>query len=232
MTVRIDNDFWANYGEHEILLKKCFTHLYFKKYPVAEGSESAYNFVVMEFFRKGIFERFDADRKGVRTQTSIKGKTTNKKFEQYIYKWVESVMYGLYHNARKHTERYLRFPSDTVGSLNEASFAAYKAARGTTPWVSDDEVHKEYKRRKFPNIGDSEEYHAETALSALEQAQETEINSYLDSVLKDARERKIIASKRVGFNNSDIARDLEISSSQVGNILKSIRSRCGSFLTE
>jgi DNA-directed RNA polymerase specialized sigma24 family protein len=232
MNVRIDNDFWANYEEHEVLLRKCFTHLYFKKYPVAEGKESAYNFVVMELFRKGIFNRFDAKREGIKVQTTIVGKTTTKKFEQFLYKWTESIMYGLYHNARKYSERYLKFPSDKIEGLNEISYSSFKEAHGVSNWLEESEERVEFVNRKFRNIDDSEDYHAETPLDASESCEESELYGYLESVLKNDRERMLIECKKDGLNNSDAGRVLNVSPSQIKNILNSIRSRCSAVLSD
>ena len=123
MTVRIDNDFWSKYEKNEVLLRKCFTYLYNKKYPVSEGEESAYNYLIMEFFRKDIFARFDAERQGKITQTKVLNKSEDKKFQQFVYKWVESVMYGIYHKNRNHCRFLIKVlvNDDTPNPLDPGS---------------------------------------------------------------------------------------------------------------
>jgi len=231
MSVHIDKDFWKNYEENEELIRRCFSHLYYRKYPVSEGSESAYNFLVAEFFRKGIFEKFDEEKEGKYQQTTIKDKTARKKFEQFIYKWSESIMHALYHSHRKNSERYLKFPNMSMDSFNSNSYKTFKENNGITPWSSgDDKEDKVSNRPKIPNISDAEEYHAESPLDALEGYLEKEMYSCLDSILKDDRERLIIKSKKEGLSNSVTAEIVGISTCQVYNILKDIRKRFSKVL--
>jgi hypothetical protein len=233
MSVRIDNDFWKNFSNHKELLTKCFTHLYHKKYPVNEGPDSAFNFLVYEFFRKGIFERFDAEREGKLTQTKMKNKTSQKKFEQYIYKWAESVMYGLYHNERKHRERYLRFSSDKIEILTEQSYNEFKENTGISSWdvTTGGEKQKVVTKRKSnPSISDARDYRGETPASADEAYRTKQVDSFIQSVLKSDRERTIVSGKKDGLPNTTIAEMVGVTSSQVANIIDSIRSRCSSVL--
>jgi len=231
MTVRIANDFWDNYEEHEELLRKCFMHIYLKKFPVHEGSESAFNFLIAEFFRKKIFERFDASRKGKFFQTQEEDKSIQKKFEQYVYKWTESIMFGMYSNARNYSSRNLRFSIDKVETLTETSYANFR-----DEFFSDetmDEIERSMTKervRKFPTIADAEDFHGETPMSAHDEYYEKQLYSHLESVLKDDRERAIIAGKKEGLNNSTVGEMVGITPSQVTGILKGIRSRCTKIL--
>lgn len=230
MSVQIDTDFWKNYENHSGLLRKCFTHLYFKKYPVTEGSESAYNFLIAEFFRKGIFDRFDAEREGKYTQSADAAKTDDKKFEQYIYKWAESVMYGLYHNSRKNSERFLHFTNDSIEELNELSYDTFKKNKGVSSWETEADSKNVSKRSKLPCIVDEGDYHAERGDDAFEATQETELLSYLKSVLQNDREGLIVQYKMEGLNNVEVGECVGLSSSQVANILKGIKARCAGVL--
>lgn len=229
MSVQIDTDFWKNYATHEPLIKKCFFHLYRKKYPVFEGPTSAYNYLVMEFFRKSIFERFDAEREGKYTQTKDLSKTSQKKFEQYIYKWSESVLFSLYYTELKYRGRYHKFPSEMIEGLTESSYAEFKLSAGISSWVVEGETVE--TKRAYPNISEADEFRAEGAGDALDNYCVEELYSHLDAVLKDDRERKIIKARKEGLSNSIIAESLGISSSHVSMILKAIYARFSKYAT-
>lgn len=236
MSVRIDEDFWENYKEHEELLRRCFTSLYCRKYSVPEGPESAFNFLVAEFWRKGIFERFEADRKGTKRQAVDKYKTTKKKFEQYIYTWTESTLGGLYHAERKYKRRNLRLSNDKLDTFNDKAYGYFKENNGISSWSSAQgkELIEEERliasKKNYPCIVDTEDYRAENPMDALEEYEEKKLDNFLDSILKNDRERIIVQGKRDGLTNTTIGEMVDISSAQVANILKSIRSRCGSML--
>jgi RNA polymerase sigma factor (sigma-70 family) len=236
MSVRIDKDFWKNYAEYEELIRKCFNFLYFTRYPVSEGAESAYNFLVAEFFRKNIFERFDAEKEGTRLACTMKNKSVDKKFKQYIFKWAESVMYGLYNNARNQSKRSLRFSTDSIEVLTETSYNTFKENKGISPWeLYTEEGDYEEKTvssviKRAPDITDAADYRSEAPLSAYDQCRENELNDYLNSVLKNKRERIIVDAKRDGLSNTAVAEMVGVTSSQVANILKSIRGRCSKVL--
>lgn len=225
MSVRIDNDFWKNYAEYEELIRSCFNHIYYNKYPVNEGAESTYNYLIAEFFRKGIFDKFDAEKVGKYVQTTDSSKTDRKKFEQFIYKWSESVIGGLYLKVSNESKRYLRFSTDKLEDLTDVSYADFKNNSGMGPWAAGDEVVVT-KRLDTPSISDAEDFRGEDIPSAYEQCRINELESFLQSVLKDDRERAIIEGRREGLSDVAIGKLVGVTSSQVANVVRSIRSRC------
>ena len=239
MSVRIDNDFWTNYAEHETLLRRCFMSLYHKKYPCKEGAESAYNFLIAEFFRKNLFERFEAEREGKYNQTTIENKSSQKKFEQYVYVWSESIIGGLYHSERKHSERNLRFATDKLDGMTEHTYESFKENAGISSWktISEEDPKKQAKleeqskrRKNVPCIADADDYRAQGYDSAFDTLREKELMNHLNSVAKNDRERTVIECKAAGLNNTDVGAVIGVSSSQVANILNGIKKRCSSAI--
>lgn len=250
MSVRISADFWENYNEYKKLIIRCVVSIYNKKYKLNNvehnsGVKTALAQVLVDFERKDIFGKFDPDKEGKRTTTVIENKTAGKKLQQYIYKNVESVLYAMYHKERKYSERNVMLGSDSkysVDNLNENNYGDYKVSKGISHWdsSSDEVVGKKNKDRdesgtsliikNAPTIDDAYMYRSEHIPSPEENLQAVEVEDFILSILKDEREAKIIEAKKMGLNNTDIGKMVNLSSPQIANILKSIRGRCQAIL--
>ena len=227
MSVQIDNNFWSTLKEHESLVKRCFNHIYYNKFPVQEGYESAYNYVLTKLYSDDIFSRFDASTVGKYRQTSDVAKTASKKFEQFVYKWITSFMSGLYRRERTEATRYVKFATEQVEQITESWYRSLRKDAGVSDWATEDD--RKVAQRNYPSISYVREYNASESLSADDACYTKEFITSIKDALDSDRDRFIVESKVAERTNTWIGAKLGISSAQVGNILKSIRGRMVEF---
>lgn len=231
-SVFIDEDFWKTYDANKGLLTACFTKIFFSKYPVHEGYESAFNFLIMEFYRQDLFSRFDENKVGKYTQTTIVDKTARKKFEQFVYKWTESILYAIYNKERNSSKRNMRFGD--LDTLSDDMYTNFKKERGITSWSEDHhletDIHQEYRVKKLPCILDIDDFYSDPSTDPLDKLCEEEIVAKIMSSLKNDRERFIVTSKLNGLTSAEICVELDLPAPTVSIILSKIKERCSGVL--
>ena len=231
----VPQEFWTNYNTYEEVIRRCFSYLYTQKFPSNEpqGLDDSYDNLIAEMHRLGIFEKWDSCR------PSDARATMDQKFEQFLFKRIESIMYKEYHDRRRRTIRFRRISSvneihrDTYGTeQKEEIFAddvpSYDVEQ--LPMKEKKEVLKAQAKRhrlyhKYPTVKDipimtSEKY--ETPLDAL--VEEDTWNLIL-SACRDDREKAIVRYKKEGLSAEDIGNAMGFTGSNVSSILTQIKSR-------
>jgi len=247
----IEDAFWANYETYESLIKRCFVHLFFKKFPNTNSemyeqrvptalcqnlsAQESFDNLLVEFKRLRVFERFD------REKCNLSAVSEDKKFEQYLYKWAESVLFKEYHDRRKRTLRFRRVSCmDDIhrDTFDVKSKVVEAYANQDDEYIDVDQLPEDQKKatikyrehadglyKRFPSLGDipsmsSEKY--ETPLDALE---EQETFQRIKDLCHTNFERRIVDLKMEGLCNKDIAENLDCSSATVGSTLNKISAR-------
>jgi len=269
MTVRVVEDFWTNVQMHDQLIRRCFIYL-INKFPNPDGEEDSYNELMVRMMSLNVFSRFDparlvnVDRSRLRKKGSterqidllieraLKRKSINvdKKFEQFVYKWIEHFLQEAYkkrknHAARfspygtfidnVHKETYLNKLRESRGSWADKDNAAVleKLALETeelqTGQDEDSDVPKKSKRgrkkRKYPDVNDVHEIMTRRSENPLDllTAEETRNRLYQDAVRPI--DRKILELKEQGLRGKDIAMAVNCTSQYVSLFLKKLAKK-------
>lgn len=99
MAVRIVADYWQNYEHYKDVIKRCFYSL-IQKFRIDDDYEAVFDTVLLELHRHKIFTRFDASKVDT-TSCSVE-----KKFEQYLYMWINQALSNIYSNRGKQKRRF------------------------------------------------------------------------------------------------------------------------------
>ena len=130
----VSGDFWQNYDTYEAVVRRCFISLYYTKFPHFSSErydnlEASYNNLLIELNRLRIFERFDIDKPNISTAS------IEKKLEQYLFTWTESILYKEYHDRKRRTLRFRR-----VDSLDDLHRDIYKSNEKAQEIFADEDV--------------------------------------------------------------------------------------------
>ncbi len=117
MTVRIVSDYWKNYEEYKDVISRCFFHIS-KKFRIDDSYEAIYNTVLVELHRQEIFIKFDPSRVDT-SKISVE-----KKFEQYLFMWINQILSNLYRSRGKQKSMFVNY-----GDMNNYHPETYKANR-------------------------------------------------------------------------------------------------------
>ena len=169
MAVRVVENFWTKYYEHKDLIERCF-HYLFCRFPNPDGEKDAYSILLTRFFELNVFEKFNRkrliakklgvhkkqlDKIDARGYTDRKlhkmGIDVDKKFEQFIFKYVEHILQEAYAQRQKHMVRFIpnqylaenppRNHTALYDSLNESVWAQSRKE------TEDLRIHIEKKAR-------------------------------------------------------------------------------------
>jgi RNA polymerase sigma factor (sigma-70 family) len=235
----VDGEFWHNYDTYEATIRRCFISLYYTKFPHFtserfDNVEASYNNLLVELNRLRIFERFDVTKPDI-SQSSI-----DKKLEQYLYKWTESILYKEYHDRKRRTLRFRRV--DSLEDLHRDVYKSNEKSREifANEDVSIDEnflpedqkkeaievkekVNKLYKR--YPTLRDIPAMSSEKYESPLDAIEERETLDIIMSVCSNDREMDAVRLKKDGLSNEEVAESLGCSASSVDSILNKLCDR-------
>ena len=224
--VRILESHWENVSTHESLLRACF-HYLLAKYPDPEGAVSAWDYVLLRLYEMSIFSRFDP--------TKHPAEIVDKKFQQFIYKWVEQILNNGYNSRmitaarNRHGFKMDRLSTESLATaspgssgvpdaldISRARSIAYKMRRGKTVTGV---------KRAMPTLRDAADYVAEQPQNPLEKVIVEELWGKLMAVAETDIEKKTLFYRTHGYKTADIAEILGQNRQTIDQTLKRLRIR-------
>lgn len=241
MSVRIVENFWNKVSENENLIRRCFIH-HFKRHPDPEGIDASYNNLLIKMEELGVFGRFDLQRlviaagvEGVLkdndiTPEALKGLGINvdKKWEQFIYKWIESIVNNEYNRNGKHSRTFVR----------GEELSDYGIPNGEkTSWINNEQDAKSYEEkfnsyddtdrrgRRFPPTFSNRYKAGEDGFDDQSEAlSASELRDKILSKLTGKNDRAIFELMEKGLLDREIGAELGFSKQYVSSVLKKVRA--------
>ena len=231
----VPQEFWANYETYEDVIKRCFSYLYSQKFPSNEpqGLENSFNHLIVEMNRLSIFEKWNPKR------PNLEETTLDKKFEQFLYKRIESILSKQYHDRRRRTLRFRRI-SD-INSIHRDTFGAEQKEEifaDDVPSLDIEQLSKRDKEdalkakakrhklyKKYPTVIDIPIMTSEKYETPMDNLVEEDTWKVILASCRDDKERAIVQYKREGLTAEDIGVSLGSSGSNVCAILSQIKKR-------
>jgi len=239
MPVRILESFWENVKNNEKLIRRCFIH-HFNRHPDPEGIESSYNNLLVKLDEHNVFGRFDLRKLMVAAGLSLAlsnsvvteealtsaGVDVNKKWEQFIYKWIENIINEEYNRNGKRLKRFLH--GDRL-----VDYGIPKEER--TSWIHDAEEAAMYEERFLKYTEDRRGRKYPPSFTNRYVAGEDEFDSPVDALevgdlrgdilsrLSGKNDVSIFTLLTQGLTEKEIAEELNFSQQYVGTIIRKIR---------
>jgi len=151
MSVRILENFWDNFRNNEALIRRCFSH-HFSRHPDCGGVDESFNNLIVCLHEMRVFEKFDlkrlliaAGKEGLVdmdnvTEEALKnvGINVDKKWEQFIYKYIEKILNMQYNRTAKLIKRTAH--GDTLADYG-------LPVESVTSWISTAEEATDYEEK-------------------------------------------------------------------------------------
>lgn len=223
MSVRIVEDFWSKIEEHDSLIHRCFNYCLHNRYPNPEGSEDAYNDLIVCMWEMKVFSRFDEKRLS-------KGASVSKSFEQFIFSWVNKILSEAYKKRGLHSKRYLHAEglterqnlSDLRMRLDETPWAQSLEEKESTRAYSEKRVDR--KRIRIPPLpSDVGEYVGSAAEDPLESLSARDLYETIRGNIRKERDRKILDLMAEGISQQEIAEGMSMNKSTLNQVVRRIR---------
>jgi hypothetical protein len=240
MSVRIVENFWDNFFNNEVLIRKCFFHHY-NRHPDPENLDGSYNNLIIKLHEYNVFGRFDLKKLMVAAGLSVAfiqsdmeaeaeldgaGVNLSKKWEQFIYKWIEKIINEEYNKNGKRSKRFLH-------GEKLVDYGVPQEER--TSWIQNSEEATMYEERfvkytddrrgrKFPPsfsnryVAGEEEFD-----SPLEALEATDTRKAILDRLKGKNDESVFNLLEQGLTEKDIAGKLGFTQQYVGPIIRKIR---------
>lgn len=230
----VKGDFWTNFETYEDVIKRCFTYLYFKKFPSEDpqGETESFDNLIVEMNRLSVFDRFDVKRPNPANHT------IDKSFEQFLFKWTEQILYREYHDRRRRTIRFRRINDVDLIHRDTYDPRLHTEIFADEPTIDVDELppgkkETEIKRRRFqhkmsakyPTVRNIPDMCSEKYENPDEILQEQDTWEQVLASCRDSQERRIVEMKREGTTTEDIGRAIGCTGSGICAILVSINKR-------
>jgi hypothetical protein len=241
MTVRIVPNFWKNVENNKDLILKCFKH-HFKKHPDPDGEQASYNNLLVKMNEYGVFNRFDLERlviaagmEGVfsgipLTESMVKsmGIDVEKKWEQFIFKWIEKIL----------NEEYNRNGKISRTFRHGNKLFDYGIPRNNrTSWIDDPREAIAYEV-KFNNYSKTDRRGRKFAPTFYERYiagdegfddpceafSATELRKKILSRLNGTNDQAVFKLMEKDMTESAIAKELNLSTSYIGKVISKIRT--------
>jgi DNA-directed RNA polymerase specialized sigma24 family protein len=259
MAVRIVSDFWTNYETHKDLIERCFHYLLSHRFPTIEGEHDAYDTMLVKLYELNVFSRFDlrrliAQKMGMDKKNTYQisesdcceevlqglGIDADKKFEQFVFKWIEHVLSECYAQRAKHAARYIpsndmaeeppRDSKDLWERLNECRFVqsqeeSEKLEQHLDKKASIDSV------KTYPTYDEIGNFVGSKMGDSLDNLVEEDLRGKIRARLQGL-ERKVFDLTLDGFQGNDIAEVVGCSPQNVNLILKRVRGKVSRYIRE
>ena len=239
MTTRIVENFWDKIKTNEPIIKRCFVH-HFKRHPDPEGRDASYNNLLIRLNELKVFERFELRKLviaakaegliGDRTLTPelLKeiGINVEKKWEQFLYKWIENIVNYEYNRNGNRSRRF----------VNGETLTDYGTPKeDVTSWIEDREEAKTYEQkyaeygeerrgRLFPPTFSNRYIAGEEGFdNQLEAFSASELRSQIIKRLTGKNDRAIFDLMEQGISEKEIGEKLDFSKQYVGSVIRKIR---------
>lgn len=240
MSVRIVENFWSNVKKNESLIKRCFVHHY-NRHPDPEGVESSYHNLLVRLNELGVFDRFELRKLVIASHAegligdqeltpellkSI-GINVEKKWEQFIYKWIEKIVNEEYNKNGTYSRKFVKGEE-----LHD-----YGIPRSDRKmWIEDRKEAEEYEAkfkayneedrrgRKFPPTF-SNRYRAgeEGFDNQLDAYSASELRNQIIGRCSNPKEILVFELLEQGYAEKDIAEKLGCSCAGAGLMIRKIR---------
>lgn len=231
--------FWSILEDNKILVKRCFNYI-LSKYPNVEGREAAYNHMLIKLWELDVFFKFDikkvySKRTGIQeseisdediTRDSLmsRGINPDKKFEQYIYKWVEQILYSSYFSNGKYFKRF---------KLNYNEGVSYNKTE--THWATKEEnkqiekkklkvtkrIKKSYPNNKSMDVCNGSKFYTPEEKLVIE-----DLVNHMRNSFRSKEDRDIFDMLLNGYSSKEIhCLNPDISYQSICNRINSVKSR-------
>ena len=266
MAVRIVSDpllsdkvrFVLNYKAYKDLIDRCFYYL-LNRFPNPEGEQDAYGTLVQRLYELDVFGKFDpkrlvAQKKGISkknlhkvsdaasTDESLKnlGINVDKKFEQFMFKWIEHVLQEAYVRRSKQAARYIpwqemahmppRNSSELWDRLHECRFAQGEEEIELLDQHLKKKARIDYVKTypTYSNIGD---FVGGEIGDALEELSASDLKNKIRAQLHNS-ERRVFDLAVEGLAGSDIAKAMKCSPQNVNCLMVRIREKFRRYINE
>ena len=259
MAVRIVSDFWTNYAAHKDLIDRCFHYLLSHRFPNVEGEQDAYDSMLVKLYDLNVFLKFDVRRLVVQKMGMDKkctyqiseqdcseevlqglGINVEKKFEQFVFKWVEHFLQEAYSQRAKHAARYI--PSNDLAEVPPSSSKDLWDRLNECRFVqSRDEadkldVHLDKKTRidnvkTYPTYEETGDYVGSKMGDSLDTLVEEDLRGKIRTQLR-GKERQVYDLTLDGLQGTDIAEAIGCSTQNVHILMKSIRTKFAQYMSK
>lgn len=249
MSVRIVEKFWETVQKNEPLIRRCFVHHY-NRHPDPEGMDASYNNLIVKLNEHGVFDRFElrklvvaAHAEGVigdqeLTPELLKsiGINVEKKWEQFVYKWIEKFVNEEYNKNGTRSRKFLH--GDEL-----SDYGIPKEDRSM--WIEDRKEAQEYEEkfaaykeedrrgRKFPptfsNRYVAGEDNFDNQLEALSAA---DLRNQILKRFTGKNDLAVFELLETGMAEKDIAEKLDCSRAYVGVSIRRIRDITNQLLSK
>jgi len=240
MSAHIVDNFWENIKENKDLITRCFRH-HFKRHPDAEGWDGSFNNLMVRFYELKVFERFDLNRlleaagkEGALIDEDITienlelmGIDVEKKWEQFIYKWIEKVISYQYTVNGKRTKMFIserKYSVDTGIPKEEKN--SWIATENAEEYEKKFAAYKENDRRgrKFaPTFENRFTPSGDEFDNPLEVLSANSLENSIREKLTGKRDIAVFNLLSKGLPEKEIATELNVTQQYVNMIAKRIR---------
>jgi hypothetical protein len=240
MTVRIINNFWSIYKDNKAVITRCFHH-HFNSNPDADGIDGSFNNLIVELHRLNIFEKFnlrklaeaagktDLLNKETLTEEDLirAGIDVQKKWEQFLFNWIKSILNHKYVANGKHSRRFIR-------SAEVADYGIPMEDR--SPWIETEKEARSYEDKLATDSGDrrgrvipptfDNRYIAgeDEFDDQLEAQSAADLKDHIMSKLTGIKEQKVFTLMVQGFSEKEIAHELNYSQQYINILIRKIRN--------
>jgi DNA-directed RNA polymerase specialized sigma24 family protein len=230
----VKGDFWTNYETYEEVIKRCFTYLYFNRFPSQDpqGEKEAFHNLLVELNRLGVFDRFDC------TRPYLAGKTLDYTFEKFLFKWTEHVLGNDYNERKKRTLRFRRISDVEKIHRDTYTCNTYSEIFSDEPVIDLDLLPPEEKEKetdlkvlrnkmsaKYPTVRNIPDMCSEKYKNPDDDIIADETWNQILSVCRDDEEREIVRKKKEGISAEDIGDAMGCSGAAICSTLVNINKR-------
>lgn len=248
MSVRIIENFWSTYAQNKDVVTRCFMH-HFNRHPDAEGIDGSFNNLLVKMHEMGVFERFNLRRlaeaagktellsKEVITEADLKeaGINVQKKWEQFLYKWIEKIVNDQYNANGKRSRKF-------INNYNSMDYGVSVEER--TPWIETEEEARAYEDKLAKDSGDrrgrifpptfENRYVAgeENFDNQFEAQSASDLKNKIMSRLTGKNDHAVFTLMLQDYSDKEIGEKLEVSQQYVSTITRKIRGTAKKLCAE
>ena len=219
--------FWIEYAKYETIIRKCFHYLFMRKFPNynREDEAESYNELLVTLEKQNIFQKFDPNRLRVSTLP------VEKRYEQYLYKKIESYLSREYNERKTRSMMFRR--TSVLNDIHTGSFIPSLVTKSEVEtYIQLDLLPVFQKNIELKTKAEEHEVakkkHIDTpdlSNSVTDGLEEEDFLNLIYKACKSDTERHIVTLRKEGQNNEEIAKVLDCSSANISLILDRIRHR-------
>jgi hypothetical protein len=239
MSICILENFWDNYKAHEELIRRCFFH-HFNRHPDPEGRDRSFNNLLVKMHELNVFGRFDISKlvssAGISMTLSENetyedvllkaGVDINKKWGQFIYKWIEKIINDEYNKNGRMIRKFIH---------SESLIDCGIPHEDNSSWINDTEEAAIYEK-KFSSYTENRQGRRFTPSfrgryiageegfdNQLDAVEAIDIRDNIASKLSGKNDKIIFELLEQGMTEKEISGKLNVSQQYVGTIIRKIR---------